>query len=51
MADATSESMKSISNEVQQGLTLRKAVSVFPPDSSEEKSMEVKVSVLIPSCY
>ncbi len=51
VAGATSELMKSISNGVQQGLTSRRVVSVFPPDSSEEELTEVKVSVSIPSCY
>ncbi len=51
VAGATSESMKSISNEIQQGLTSRRVGSNLPPDSSEEESMEVKVSVPITSCY
>jgi hypothetical protein len=37
MAGATSELMKSILNEIQQGLTSRRVGSILPPDSSEEE--------------
>ncbi len=51
VAGANSELMESILNEVQQGLTSRRVGSILPPDSSEEESTEVKVSLSIPSCY
>ncbi len=51
VAGTTSESMKSISNEIKQGLTSRRVGSILPNDSSEEESTDVIVSVSISSCY
>jgi hypothetical protein len=45
VAGTTTELVTSISNDVQQGLTLRRVGSNLPEHSSEEEEMEVKVSV------
>ncbi len=42
---ATSELMRSISNDVQKGLISRRVGSIRPQKSSDEEEMEVKVSV------